>query len=85
MHTFSVRYQLARLRRSKRLHSSKRFEYIPSIGDRLERRGLGLTLRCTVLYADRVRVFVKWDDGRVSSLRAGADDLDLIDAEVSSV
>jgi len=65
-------------------HSSKRSEYIPSKEDRVERRGLGVTLRGTVLYADRVQVLVKWDNGRSSSLRLGVDDLDMIYAEVSS-
>ena len=62
-------------------HSSKRSEYIPSKGERLERRELGLTLRGTVLYVDRVQVLVKWDNGRSSSLRLGVDDLDMIYAE----
>jgi hypothetical protein len=65
-------------------YPSKRLEYIPSIGDRVERRGLGLTLRGTVLYVDRVQVLVKWDNGSSSSLRLGVDDLDVIYAEVSS-
>ncbi len=64
--------------------SAKKFEYIPSKGNRLELRRLGLTLRGTVLYADRVQVLVKWDNGRSSSLRVGVDDLDAIYAEVSS-
>jgi hypothetical protein len=61
-------------------HSSSR-EYIPSKGERLERRELGVTLQGTVLYADRVQVLVKWDNGRSSSLRVGVDDLDMIYAE----
>jgi hypothetical protein len=65
-------------------HFSKGFEYIPSKGNRLEGRRLGVTLRGTVLYADRVQVLVKWDNGRSSSLRLGVDDLDMIYAEVSS-
>jgi hypothetical protein len=65
-------------------HFSKRFEYIPSKGNRLEVRRLGVTLRGTVLYADRVQVLVKWDNGRSSSLRAGVDDLDVTYAEVRS-
>ena len=64
---------------------SKRLEYMPGKGERLERRGLGLTLRGTVLYVDRVQVLVKWDNGQSSSLRLGVDDLDVIYAEVSSV
>jgi hypothetical protein len=64
-------------------HPSRRLEYIPSKGDRVERRGLGVTLRGTVLYADRVQVLVKWDNGRSSSLRLGVDDIDMIYAEVS--
>jgi hypothetical protein len=66
------------------IDSAKKFEYIPSKGNRLELRRLGLTLRGTVLYADRVQVLVKWDNGRSSSLRVGVDDLDAIYAEVSS-
>jgi hypothetical protein len=58
--------------------------YIPSKGERLERRRLGVTLRGTVLYSDKVQVLVKWDDGRSSSLRLGVEDLDLTYAEISS-
>jgi hypothetical protein len=64
-------------------HPSKRLEYMPGKGERLERRGLGLPLRGTVLYVDRVQVLVKWDNGRSSSLRLGVDDLDVIYDEVS--
>jgi len=63
-------------------HSSKRPSYIPSKGERLERREVGLILRGTVQYADQVQVLVKWDDGRSSSLRVGVDDLNVIYAEV---
>ena len=66
------------------IDSAKKVEYIPSKGNRLELRRLGLTLRGTVLSADRVQVLVKWDNGRSSSLRVGVDDLDAIYAEVSS-
>jgi len=62
--------------------SSKRSNYIPSKGERLERRDLGLIVRGTVLYADQVQVLVKWDNGRSSSLRVGVDDLNVIYAEV---
>ena len=62
-------------------HSSKRSNYIPSKGERLELRRLGLILRGTVLYADQVQVLVKWDNGRSSSLRVGVDDLDMIYTE----
>jgi hypothetical protein len=55
---------------------------MPSKGERLELRRLGLILRGTVLYADQVQVLVKWDDGRSSSLRVGVDDLNVIYAEV---
>lgn len=65
-------------------HSSKRFEYIPSKGERLECRRLGVALRGTVLYSDQLQVLVKWDDGRSSSLRLGVDDLDVTYAEISS-
>jgi hypothetical protein len=65
-------------------HSSKRSNYIPSNGERLEFRRLGLILRGTVMYADQVQVLVKWDNCRSSSLRVGVDDLDAIYAEVSS-
>lgn len=63
-------------------HSSKRFRYVPSKGERLERRGLGVTLQGTVLYSDHLQVLVKWDDGRSSSLRLGVDDLDVTYAEI---
>jgi hypothetical protein len=66
------------------IDSSKRTNYIPSKGDRLELRKLGLIIRGTVLYADQVQVLVKWDNGRSSSLRAGVDDLDVTYAEVTS-
>ena len=62
-------------------HASKRSNYIPSKGERLELRRLGLILRGTVMYADQVQVLVKWDNGRSSSLRVGVDDLDMIYAE----
>ena len=66
------------------IESSKRTTYIPSKGDRLELRKLGLILRGTVLYADQVQVLVKWDNGRSSSLRAGVDDRNVTYAEVTS-
>jgi hypothetical protein len=59
----------------------KEFHYIPSKGERLELRRLGLILRGTVLYADQVQVLAKWDNGRSSSLRLGVDDLEVIYAE----
>ena len=62
-------------------HSSKRSNYIPSKGESLELRKLGLILRGTVMYADQLQVLVKWDNGRSSSLRVGVDDLDMIYAE----
>jgi hypothetical protein len=66
------------------IHSSNRSNYIPSKGDRLELKKLGLILRGTVLYADQLQVLVKWDNGRSSSLRAGVDDLDVTYTEVTS-
>ena len=66
-------------------HSSKRPSYMPSKGERLELRRLGLILRGTVLYADQVQVLVKWDNGRSSSLRLGVDDLDVIYADVQKL
>jgi hypothetical protein len=63
-------------------NSSKRSNYIPSKGERLELRRLGQSLRGTVLYADEVQVLVKWDNGRSSSWRLGVDDLNVIYAEV---
>jgi hypothetical protein len=65
-------------------HSSRDPNYIPSEGERLERRRLGVILRGTVLYSDQIQVLVKWDDGRSSSLRLGVEDLDLTYAEISS-
>jgi len=66
------------------IDSSEKTNYIPSKGERLELRKLGLILRGTVMYADQVQVLVKWDNGRSSSLRAGVDDLDTTYAEVTS-
>jgi hypothetical protein len=66
------------------IESSKSTNYIPSKGDRLELRKLGLILRGTVLYADQVQVLVKWDNGRSSSLRLGVDDLAVTYAEVTA-
>ena len=63
---------------------SEKTNYIPSKGERMELRKLGLILRGTVMYADQVQVLVKWDNGRSSSLRAGVDDLDATYAEVTS-
>jgi hypothetical protein len=65
-------------------HSSKRCKYIPSKGERVERRRFGVTLRGTVLYSDQLQVLVKWEDGQSSSLRLGVDDLDVTYPEISS-
>jgi hypothetical protein len=43
---------------------------------------MGIRLRGTVFYADRLQVLVKWDDGRSESLRPEVDRLRLVqDAE----
>jgi hypothetical protein len=46
---------------------------IPSKGDRLEHRRLGVVRAGCVWYADQLQVLVKWDDGTSSSLRIGRD------------
>jgi hypothetical protein len=51
---------------------------VPAIGDRVERRRAGVSLRGTVQYADRIQILVKWDDGSSSSLRVGRSKLRII-------
>jgi hypothetical protein len=51
---------------------------VPNIGDRVERRRAGVSLRGTVHYADRIQILVKWDDGSSSSLRVGRSQLRII-------
>jgi len=46
---------------------------IPSKGDQVEQRRMGVIRRGYVWYADQLQVLVKWDDGRSSSLRLGSD------------
>jgi hypothetical protein len=46
---------------------------IPSIGDQVEQRRLGITRVGQVWYADQLQILVKWEDGKSSSLRLGRD------------
>lgn len=46
---------------------------IPSKGDRIEHRRLGVLSAGCVWYADQLQVLVKWDNGKSSSLRIGRD------------
>jgi hypothetical protein len=46
---------------------------IPSKGDQVEQRRLGVVRRGYVWYADQLQVLVKWEDGKSSSLRLGSD------------
>jgi hypothetical protein len=55
--------------------------WFPSKGERIELLDtqLGVRLRGTVHYSDRLQVLVKWDNGRSQSLRPGVDRFRLID------
>ena len=46
---------------------------IPSKGDRVQQRLMGVTRVGYVWYADQLQVLVKWEDGKSSSLRLGRD------------
>ncbi len=46
---------------------------IPSKGDQVEQRQIGVTRRGYVWYADQLQILVKWEDGKSSSLRLGSD------------
>ena len=46
---------------------------IPSKGDRVEQRLMGVTRVGYVWYADQLQALVKWEDGKSSSLRLGRD------------
>jgi len=46
---------------------------IPSKGDRVEQRRMGVVRHGHVWYADQLQVLVKWEDGKSSSLRLGCD------------
>jgi len=48
---------------------------IPSRGDQVEQRRLGVIRRGYVWYADQLQVLVKWADGKSSSLSVGCDPL----------
>ena len=48
---------------------------IPSRGDQVEQRRLGVIRRGNVWYADQLQVLVKWEDGNSSSLCLGCDPL----------
>jgi hypothetical protein len=46
---------------------------IPSKGDQVEQRRMGVIRRGYVWYADQLQILVKWEDGKSSSLRLGSD------------
>jgi hypothetical protein len=56
---------------------------IPSKGDRIEHRRLGVSRRGRVWYSDQLQMLVKWDDGTSSSLRIGEIVFHLLDDEVA--
>jgi hypothetical protein len=56
---------------------------VPAIGDRVEVRRMGVSMRGTVHYADGLQVLVKWDDGSSSSLRVGQDTFAIVEAKRS--
>ena len=64
-----------RIQREAEVEEEKAGEIIPDKGDRIEliEGRLDVALHGTVEYADQLQVLVKWDDGRSSSLRLGAD------------
>ena len=46
---------------------------IPSKGDQVDQRHMGVIRHGHVWYADQLQVLVKWEDGKSSSLRLGCD------------
>jgi hypothetical protein len=64
-----------RIQREATADEEQAGEVIPDKGDRIELREdrLDVAVHGTVEYADHFQVLVKWDDGRSSSLRLGAD------------
>jgi hypothetical protein len=52
---------------------------VPAIGDRVDVRRMGVSMRGTVHYADGLQVLVKWDDGSSSSLRVGQDTFAIVE------
>ena len=46
---------------------------IPSRGDQVEQRLMGISRMGYVWYSDQLQVLVKWQDGKSSSLRIGRD------------
>ena len=46
----------------------------PRQGDRIELLRMGVPVRGTVFYVDRLQMLVKWDDGRSGSLRRDTSD-----------
>jgi hypothetical protein len=46
---------------------------IPSRGDQVEQRRMGISRIGYVWYSDQLQVLVKWQDGKSSSLRIGRD------------
>jgi hypothetical protein len=53
---------------------------IPSKGDWVEQRLMGVTRVGYVWYADQLQVLVKWEDGESGSLRLGRDRFFIRDA-----
>jgi len=64
-----------RIQREAEAEEEQAGEVIPDKGDRIEliEGRLDVALHGTVEYADQLQILVKWDDGRSSSLRLGAD------------
>jgi hypothetical protein len=55
--------------------------WFPSKGERIEKVAsrMGVRMRGTVYYSDRLQVLVKWDNGTSESLRPGVDQFRPID------
>jgi len=53
---------------------------IPTKGDRIERRRVGVAQRGTVHYSDQLQALVKWDNGASSSLRYDRDRFRIIES-----
>ena len=50
---------------------------IPSRGDQVEQRRMGISRIGYVWYSDQLQVLVKWQDGKSSSLRIGRDQVSI--------
>jgi len=57
------------------------YHAIPSKGDHVEQRRLGIRRLGVVWYSDQLQVLVKWEDGTSSSLRLGRDQFSIRSAE----